>query len=60
MDNLTIPTQTLADALNDSNIRWFIVGQIINNHAAQSLAMIKSYPHDNPAKLYIYEREHAD
>lgn len=44
MDNLTIPTQTLADALNDSNIRWFIVGQSIRNHAAQSLTMIKSFP----------------
>ena len=60
MDNLTIPTQTLADALNDSSIRWFIVGQSINNHAAQSLTMIKSFPEDKSAKLYIYEREHAD
>lgn len=60
MDNLTIPTQTLADALNDSNIRWFIVGQSIRKHAAQSLIMIKSFPEDKPAKLYIYEREHAD
>jgi hypothetical protein len=60
MDDLTIPTQTLADALNDSSIRWFIVGQSIKNHAAQSLTMIKSFPEDKPAKLYIYEREHAD
>jgi len=60
MDNLTIPTQNLTEALNDSSIRWFIVDQSINNHAAQSLTMIKSFPQDKPAKLYIYEREHAD